>query len=142
MFRVKPKIKKINFSGEEVENEFEEEDINNLSNFIFNLRWVTGLDSGTERRNLETEWEVHEGSEEEDGRIEEVENWGRAKTKGYDFSGKETSTCWLMIFTMTFILSIVFGDFWLISKIDWIHLIFRIFSLYFYQEMIFQKREI
>ncbi len=36
MFRVKPKTKKLNFSGEEIENEFEEEDINNLSNFVSN----------------------------------------------------------------------------------------------------------
>jgi hypothetical protein len=33
MFRVKLKTKKINLSGEEVENEFEEEDIQNLSNY-------------------------------------------------------------------------------------------------------------
>ncbi len=33
LFRVKPKTKKINFSGEEIENEFEEEEIQNLSNF-------------------------------------------------------------------------------------------------------------
>ncbi len=34
MFRVKPKTRKINLSGEEIENEFEEEDIQNLSNFF------------------------------------------------------------------------------------------------------------
>jgi hypothetical protein len=34
MFRVKPKTKKVNHSGEEIENEFDEEDINNLSNFL------------------------------------------------------------------------------------------------------------
>ena len=34
MFRVKPKTKKLNNSGEEIENEFDEEEINNLSNFL------------------------------------------------------------------------------------------------------------
>ena len=70
---------------------------------MLNLRWRAGVDSGAERRNPETERQIHEGSEEKNGGTQEAEDWGRTKAQSNYLTGEETSARWLMIFTIRLI---------------------------------------